>query len=81
MKSLEETGDIFEGLNTVVLGMSVDTVPSKKAWADYRGTKKTNLVSDFWPHGEVANSIVYSEMRMDFLNAHPSFEWCNPFAL
>lgn len=61
MKSLEETGDIFEELNTIALGMSVDTVPSKKAWADYLGIKKTNLLSDFWPHGEVAKQ--YSVFR------------------
>jgi len=61
MKSLEETVDIFEDLNTIALGMSVDTVPSKKAWADYLGIKKTKLLSDFWPHGEVAKQ--YSVFR------------------
>ena len=34
--------------------MSVDTVPSKKAWAENLGIKNTPLLSDFWPHGEVA---------------------------
>jgi peroxiredoxin len=38
----------------VALGMSVDTVPSKKAWAENLGIKNTPLLSDFWPHGEVA---------------------------
>lgn len=33
MKSLEENRERFEKLNTVALGLSVDTVPSKKAWA------------------------------------------------
>jgi peroxiredoxin len=32
----------------------VDTVPSKKAWADQLGVKSVRLLSDFWPHGEVA---------------------------
>lgn len=36
--------------------MSVDTVPSKKAWAKELGIKNTGLLSDFWPHGEVASS-------------------------
>jgi peroxiredoxin len=54
MKSLEENKAVFDSLNTVALGMSVDTVPSKKAWAENLGIKNTPLLSDFWPHGEVA---------------------------
>lgn len=38
----------------MALGISVDTVPSKKAWAKELGIKNTRLLSDFWPHGEVA---------------------------
>lgn len=54
MQSLEENKEIFNSLNTVALGMSVDTVPSKKAWAEHLGIININLLSDFWPHGEVA---------------------------
>ena len=54
MKSLEENKKVFDSLNTVALGMSVDTVPSKLAWAESLGIKNTPLLSDFWPHGEVA---------------------------
>jgi peroxiredoxin len=54
MKSLEDNKAVFDSLNTVALGMSVDTVPSKKAWAESLGIKNTPLLSDFWPHGEVA---------------------------
>src|SRR5574341_283185 len=54
MKSLEENHGRFEGLNTVALGISVDTVPSKKAWAESLGIRNTSLLSDFWPHGEIA---------------------------
>ncbi len=56
MKSLEKNHAHFEKLNTVALGMSVDTVPSKKAWAKELGIKNTRLLSDFWPHGDVARS-------------------------
>lgn len=38
----------------MALGISVDTVPSKKAWAKELGIENTRLLSDFWPHGEVA---------------------------
>lgn len=63
MKSLEEAVDIFEDLNTIALGVSVDSVPSKRAWADHLGIEKTRLLSDFWPHGDVAET--YSIFRDD----------------
>lgn len=54
MKSLEKNQGRFEKLNTIALGVSVDTVPSKKAWAKELGIRNTRLLSDFWQHGEVA---------------------------
>ena len=54
MQSLEDNYDEFEDLNTVPLGISVDSVPSKKAWAKDMGLDKTRILADFWPHGEVA---------------------------
>jgi peroxiredoxin len=54
MKSLEKNYAAFKELDTVALGMNVDSVPSKKAWAKDLGLKKTRLLSDFWPHGGVA---------------------------
>jgi len=56
MQALEQNKDMFESLGTVPLGLSVDTVPSKKAWADHLGIKSLRLLSDFWPHGEVAKA-------------------------
>ena len=55
MKSLEKNRKRFKKLNTVAVGMSVDTVPSKKAWAKELGIKNTRLISDFWPHGKIAD--------------------------
>jgi peroxiredoxin len=57
MKSLEGNLKEFEKLNTVALGLSIDTVPSKNAWAKSLGIKETKLLSDFWPHGGVANQL------------------------
>jgi len=54
MKSLENNKKVFDSLNTIAVGVSVDTVPSKKAWAESLGIKNTQLLSDFWPHGKVA---------------------------
>ena len=63
MKSLEKNRNRFEKLNTIALGLSVDTVPSKKAWAKELGIKNTRLLSDFWPHGEVAEK--YGVLRSE----------------
>jgi len=54
MKSLEVNRAAFESLNTVAVGISVDSVPCKKAWADHLGIRETSLLCDFWPHGGVA---------------------------
>jgi len=54
MQSLEANVDDFRKLNTVPLGLSVDSVPCKKAWATNLGIEKIDLLSDFWPHGGLA---------------------------
>lgn len=56
MQALEENREVLESLNTIAVGLSVDTVPSKKAWADHLGIKTVRLLSDFWPHGQVARA-------------------------
>ncbi len=56
MKVLEAHKKKFDALNTVALGLSIDTVPSKDAWAKELGIKDTMLLSDFWPHGEIAKA-------------------------
>jgi peroxiredoxin len=54
MQSLEKNKDTFAALNTVPVGINVDPVPSKKAWAESLGIKDVRLLSDFWQHGAVA---------------------------
>jgi len=54
MKSLEDNLDMFVSLNTVAVGISVDSIPCKKAWAENISISKTPLLCDFWPHGMVA---------------------------
>ena len=54
MQDLEEHKADFDRLDAVALGISVDSVPSKKAWADAIGLKETRILADFWPHGGVA---------------------------
>ncbi len=57
MKDLERNYEKFEKLNVIPVGISVDPVPSKHAWAKELGIKKLRILSDFWPHGEVAKSL------------------------
>jgi peroxiredoxin len=57
MRLLEENHLRFDELNTVALGIGVDSSPSNKAWAQSMDIRNTRLLSDFWPHGEVARSF------------------------
>jgi glutaredoxin len=41
-------------LNAQVLGISVDHIPCLQAWAENLGGISYPLLSDFWPHGAVA---------------------------
>ncbi len=57
MQSLEENRQKFEAKNTVAVGVSVDSIPSKKAWAKEIKIEQTRLLADFWPHGGLAASL------------------------
>jgi peroxiredoxin len=57
MQALEARATDFTRLGAVALGVSVDSVPSKKAWAEAIGIERTRLLSDFWPHGGAAASL------------------------
>jgi alkyl hydroperoxide reductase subunit AhpC len=43
-------------LDAQVLGVSVDNVPTITAWANSLGGITYPLLSDFWPHGQMAHS-------------------------
>ncbi len=57
MKSLDKHYDEFEKLGVMPFGLSVDTVPSKHAWAKELRMEKLRLLSDFWPHGAAAAAM------------------------
>ena len=57
MEALERNYDNFTKNNTAAVGLSVDPVPSKKAWAEDMGLEKLKILSDFWPHGEFASQL------------------------
>ncbi|WP_236788889.1 peroxiredoxin [Amycolatopsis sp. GM8] len=51
----------YDGKGVQVLGVSVDTPFSLKAWAEQQGYQFP-LLSDFWPHGDVAKAYgVFNE--------------------
>lgn len=54
MKSLEKNWERWEGLSVIPVGVSIDSVPTKNAWANHLDIKKLRMLSDFWPHGEIA---------------------------
>jgi len=54
MPEYEALQSRFEGFDAQVVGVSVDNVPSNSAWANSIGGISYPLLSDFWPHGEMA---------------------------
>lgn len=46
----------FEEEDAQVLGISVDGTATNAAWAESLGVSQIPLLSDFWPHGEVAQA-------------------------
>jgi peroxiredoxin len=57
MQALEKNVKVFDKAGAVAVGLSVDSVPSKTAWAKSLKIKTTRLLADFWPHGKVAASL------------------------
>ncbi len=64
VRDLESLHSELTELNAVALSISVDPVPTKRAWAKHMGVVKTPLLSDFWPHGETARAYgLFDEER------------------
>ncbi|TKB06309.1 redoxin domain-containing protein [Desulforhopalus sp. IMCC35007] len=54
---------IFDEHNAVLLGITVDNIPTLHAWTTQMGTLWFDVLSDFWPHGGVASA--YGILRSD----------------
>ena len=61
MPSYEEDLSEFERRNAQVLGISTDQVFTNEAWAKSMGGLSYPLLSDHWPHGQVA--AMYGVLR------------------
>jgi peroxiredoxin (alkyl hydroperoxide reductase subunit C) len=55
--------DEFERNNAILIGISVDNIPTQYAWTKSMGALWFPVLSDFWPHGKVADT--YGVLRSD----------------
>ena len=53
----------FDDNDAVLLGITVDNLPTLYAWVKQMGNIWFEVLSDFWPHGQVASS--YGLLRTD----------------
>ena len=61
MPSYEADLARFEEADTQVLGITVDSTDSNAAWVESLGVESIPVLSDYWPHGQVAQS--YGALR------------------
>ena len=54
---------IFDKNDAILLGITVDNIPTLFAWTNQMGKLWFPVLSDFWPHGKVADS--YGVLRSD----------------
>ncbi|MBU4257557.1 MAG: redoxin domain-containing protein [Proteobacteria bacterium] len=88
MRTLELKKDIFDEFEVIAFGISVDSAQSKKAWAKSMGVKDTNLLADFWPHGEIAEKyglfiedIGVSERANVLIGLDRTIEWIKVYEM
>ncbi len=55
--------EIFAEYDTIIIGITVDNIPSQYAWSNAMNTITFPVLSDFWPHGAVADT--YGVLRSD----------------
>ncbi len=49
--------DLFKEYDAILLGITVDNIPTLFAWTNQMGKIWFPVLSDFWPHGKVADSF------------------------
>ena len=63
MPSYEENLERFKGYNAEVIGISIDHKHANSAWAKTLGGITYPLLSDFYPHGSIAEK--YGVLRAE----------------
>lgn len=49
--------DLFESYDATLLGITVDNIPTLFSWTNQMGHLWFDVLSDFWPHGAVAEKF------------------------
>lgn len=49
--------DVFESYHAVLLGITVDSIPTLYSWTNQMGKLWFDVLSDFWPHGAAASKF------------------------
>lgn len=88
MQALELAWDRFQALNTLPIGVSIDSVPCKKAWAESMLVTKLPMIADFWPHGQIASNLGifrdadgFSERANILINEEGVVEWIKVYPI
>ena len=63
--------DIFNRYDTILLGITVDNIPTLFAWTNQMGQLWFPVLSDFWPHGAVAKK--YGVLRSNGVSERALF--------
>jgi len=63
--------DLFDQHDAVLIGITVDNIPSLFAWTRQMGKLWFPVLSDFWPHGAVADR--YGVLRSDGMSERALF--------
>jgi peroxiredoxin (alkyl hydroperoxide reductase subunit C) len=63
--------DIFESHDAVLLGITVDNIPTLYSWTNQMGKLWFDVLSDFWPHGIVAEK--FGVLRSDGVSERALF--------
>ena len=63
--------DIFEQNDAILLGITVDNIPTLFAWTNQMGKLWFSVLSDFWPHGAVAKK--YGVLRSNGVSERALF--------
>jgi peroxiredoxin (alkyl hydroperoxide reductase subunit C) len=63
--------DLFNQYDAILLGITVDNIPTLFAWTNQMGNLWFQVLSDFWPHGGVAKK--YGVLRSDGVSERALF--------
>jgi peroxiredoxin len=88
MRGYESELSQFERADAVVLGVSIDAEPAKAAWARTLEPISYDLLSDFHPHGEVAQKYGvfrqkegFSERAIFVIDKAGKIAWSKTYAI